>query len=188
MKIYFATTNTHKVCEFRDFLSPHGIEVESIALEIPEVRYEDVADVVRDKAIWAAGKTGKAIVVEDSGLYINALKGFPGSCTKFSYMTIGIPGILALLANASDRSAYEKSAIAFCEPKKEPQIFSGVASGTISLEPRGTEGFAYDVIFIPVGRKKTYAEEYAVKRKISHRAQSLAKFADFLKNHPAGQK
>lgn len=180
MKIYFTTSNKHKLLEFREFLSPRGIEVEQIEIEIPEMRYDDVEDVAREKAKYAAAKTKKTVVAEDSGIYINALNGFPGACSAFSFKTIGISGVLKLMASAKGRSAYEKSAIALCAPGKEPIVFTGVANGTISEGPRGTEGFGYDPIFVPDGRKKTYAEEYEVKRTISHRAKSLAKLAEFL--------
>lgn len=180
MKIWFATSNKHKLAEFRSFLEPRGIDVGQIEIEIPEMRLDDVADVAREKAKYAAEKTGKTVVVEDSGIYISALKGFPGACSAFAFKTIGLAGILKLLLGAKDRSVEEKSAIALCEHGKEPEIFTGAAKGTIAEEPRGTGGFGYDPIFIPFGRTKTYAEEYDVKRVTSHRAQALAKLADYL--------
>lgn len=179
MKILFVTSNKVKLREFREFFRPLGIEVEQIDFDIPEIRYESVADVAREKARYAAEKTGTPVVAEDTGLYINALKGFPGACAKFVFNTLGLEGVLKLLSGAKDRSAEFRAAIAMAEPGKEPKVFLGIARGSIADAPQGA-GYGYDPVFIPEGRTKSFAQEYDVKQGISHRADALKKFAEFL--------
>lgn len=180
MKIYFATSNKAKVSEFRGFFRHRGIKVCQLDIDIPEIQHEGVADVAREKAKYAAEKTGKIVVVEDTGLYIAALKGFPGTAAKFVFFTIGLKGILKLMEGAKDRSAEFHSAIAVCGPGKELKVFVGREKGTISEEIRGNGGFGYDPVFIPLGHAKTHAEDYDKKSEISHRVKALEKLAGFL--------
>ena len=178
-KICFVTSNKVKLSEFQEFFKPLGIEVEQIDLDVPEIKYENVADVAIEKARYAAKETGKLVVVEDTGLYINALKGFPGACAKFVFFTIGLEGVLKLLSGAKDRSAEFRAAIATAEPGKEPKVFLGVARGRIAEAPQGA-GYGYDPLFVPEGRTKSFAEEYDVKQGVSHRAEALKKFASYI--------
>lgn len=182
MKLYFATSNTVKLREFRQFLLPYGIEVEQIDIDIPEMRYEGVAEVAKEKARWASQKTGKTIVAEDTGLYISALKGFPGACAKFVFYTIGLDGIMRLLAGKKDRRAEFRTAIGLAEPKEDVKVFVGKVKGKIAESVR-CEGYGYDPVFIPDGRTKTYAEDYDAKGAISHRAKALSKFVGFLERN-----
>ena len=180
MKLYFATSNKHKIEEFRDFLGSRNIEVEPIDMEIPEIRHTDVAEVAIEKARYAAEKTGKSVIVEDSGLYIDALKGFPGAYSAFALKTIGLKGILNLMRVEEHRSAKFVSAIAIAEPGAEPKVFVGEEKGTLTREIQGTEGFGYDPIFIPDGYRKTHAEDIEIKRKVSHRVSALLKMVEFF--------
>lgn len=179
MKIYFATSNEIKLHEFREFFRKRGIDVERLDMDIPEMRCEDVADVAREKARYAAKISGKTAVAEDTGLYIAALKGFPGACAKFAFFTIGLAGILKLMSGTKDRSAEFRAAIGYAKPKGEPQVFVGIAKGHIAEAPQG-KGYGYDPVFVPEGRTKSFAQEYDVKQGISHRAEALRKFAEFL--------
>ncbi len=180
MKLYFATSNKHKIEEFREFLGPRSIEVEPIDMELPEIRHTDVSEVALEKAKYATEKTGKAVIVEDSGLYIDALKGFPGAYSAFAWKTIGLKGILSLMRNEENRSAKFVSAIAIAEPGAEPKVFVGEEQGTLTREIRGTSGFGYDPIFIPEGYDKTHAEDIEIKRKVSHRVSALEKLVGFF--------
>lgn len=180
MKLYFATSNKHKIEEFREFLEPRDIVIEPIDMEIPEIRHKDVSKVALEKAKYAAEKTGKAVLVEDSGLYIDALKGFPGAYSAFAFKTIGLRGILNLMRDEEHRSAKFVSAIAIAEPGKEPKVFLGEEKGTLSAGIRGSAGFGYDPIFIPEGRDKTHAEDIEMKHKVSHRVRALRKMVGFF--------
>ena len=180
MKLFFATSNKHKIEEFREFLAGHGIEVEPVDIEIPEIRHTDVSEVALEKARYAAEKTEKSVIVEDSGLYIDALNGFPGAYSAFTLKTIGLKGILNLMVAEEHRSAKFVSAIAIAEPGKEPKVFVGEEKGTLSSGIRGSAGFGYDPIFIPDGYSKTHAEDIEIKRKVSHRVSALEKLVGFL--------
>lgn len=180
MKLCFATSNKDKIGEFRDFLLPRGIEVEGIDLDIPEIRDGDPAKIAVEKARYASEKTGKTVLAEDSGLFVDALKGFPGVYSAYAYKTIGLKGILKLMEDEEDRRAKFISAVALAEPGKEPKVFVGEEHGTLTRELRGTKGFGYDPILIPDGYEKTHAEDIEIKRKESHRVRALTKLVGFL--------
>jgi XTP/dITP diphosphohydrolase len=127
----------------------------------------------------AAKAAGRGVLVEDAGLYVHALGGFPGPYSAYAFKTIGVAGIISLLRSSpAKRGARFVSSLAYCEPLGKPSQFEGSARGTITTRPRGTRGFGFDPIFLPEGGRKTFGElTIEEKSAISHRADSMRKFA-----------
>lgn len=125
------------------------------------------------------------IFLEDAGLFVNALGGFPGPYSAFVLKTLGCKGILKLMEEVKDRSARFESSIAFRNQAGNYHFFKGITPGFIALTERGTE-WGFDPIFIPEGESRTYAELGIDKTKYNHRVKSLQKMIDFLneRNHP----
>jgi XTP/dITP diphosphohydrolase len=148
-----------------DFLHTHLIEIQSDSLE----------EIAREKAKAAFAKVGRQVIVEDDGLFINSLSGFPGQYSSFVFKTIGNDGILKLLAGSTKRSAYFLSLIAFYDGRIL-SISKGRVNGRIT--DRITEGgWGYDPIFVPDGTDLTFAELKKSKNEYSHRKRALEKFA-----------
>lgn len=173
----------HKYEEVKPIAESYGIALEvcsDIKLEVQSDRLEDIA-VKSAMIIYAI--SGKPVLVEDAGLFIEALNGFPGPYSSYVYKTIGIKGVLKLLNGVSNRRAYFKSASAIAF-HKGVLLATGIVYGQIALEPRGSKGFGFDPIFIPEGAEKTFAEmSVEEKNSISHRAQSVRKvFELFIKS------
>jgi XTP/dITP diphosphohydrolase len=148
-----------------DFLHTHLIEIQSDSLE----------EIAREKAKAAFAKVGRQVIVEDDGLFINSLSGFPGQYSSFVFKTIGNDGILKLLAGSTKRSAYFLSLIAFYDGRIL-SISKGRVNGRITY--RITEGgWGYDPIFVPDGTDLTFAELKKSKNEYSHRKRALEKFA-----------
>jgi len=119
--------------------------------------------------------------VEDSGLFIDALGGFPGPYSSYAFKTIGCRGILRLMDGIGDRSASFRCAVAYCAAGSEPVVFSGVSGGSIATAMRGSKGFGFDPIFIGKGSRLTYAElDEESKCASSHRGESFRRFAEWL--------
>lgn len=178
MQIYFVTSNLGKVKEFRQILEPK-VTVNHIEMQYPELRSDDPEEIAKMSAMQLADKFKKPIIVEDSGLFIKSLNGFPGTCSSYIHKRIGLKGILRLLKAEKDREAMYMSAVAYCEPQKKPLSFLGTEKGTISTTIRGKNGFGHDPIFIPEGSKKTYGEmeDYAEKKQFRRRAiEKLLKY------------
>ena len=124
-------------------------------------------------------KNLKSVVVDDTGLYINALNGFPGPFSAYTFKKIGCPGILRLLKGIDDRSAVFVSAVGYCDGK-ELLTFRGECKGIITDVMRGPEVFGYDPIFLPQGESKTFAEDDIMKDRVSHRRKSFDSFCKWF--------
>lgn len=157
MHINLITHNKNKVKEFRYVLEPE-IEVNHIDIEYPELRSNDSCEISEASAAQLANTFKKPIVVEDSGFFVEALNGFPGTNSAYIHDKIGLKGILKLMKGVNNRRCYYKSAISYCEPKKKPVSFIGVEEGTVALKEKGRYGWGHDPIFIPKGKKNTYGE------------------------------
>ncbi|MGZ6972199.1 MAG: non-canonical purine NTP pyrophosphatase, partial [Thermoanaerobaculia bacterium] len=146
----FVTSNAGKALEAAAFL---GREVALKDVEVPEIQSLDFAEVARAKAIVAAGALGVPVLVEDSGLAVDAWGGFPGPLTK--WVTAGAAGYDAfakMLDGFNDRSAEAVSVLAVARPGQAPNdvvVAEGRVRGSIALHPRGANGFGWDVLFIP---------------------------------------
>jgi XTP/dITP diphosphohydrolase len=131
-------------------------------------------DIASKKAKDAFLKYKKPVIIEDDGLFINSLDGFPGPYSSYAFKTIGNKGILNLLKN--NRKAKFVSIITFCD-KKILKSFDGKLDGTISKSQKG-KGWGYDPIFIPKNTMKTFAE-INNKNELSHRYKALKKFSNW---------
>jgi XTP/dITP diphosphohydrolase len=176
------TSNVNKVAEVAAFFKG-SVEVTHVSLDLPEYRSDDVGEIARGKAQYAYSQLKTPVMVDDTGLFIDALKGFPGPYAAYVLQSIGNTGILKLMQNTPDRSARFITAIAFADAR-DVHVFKGVIEGQITSAPRGREGFGYDPIFDVEG--KTLAEiSLEEKSRISHRARALAAFHDwFVQEYP----
>ncbi len=177
MKIYFVTSNLNKLKETRQIL---GDRIEHVSVDIPEIQSLDINVIITDKAKKAFAQVGGPVIVEDTGLYINAFNGFPGPLVRWLTHTADIGGICKMLSSFPDRSAYAINSYCFYDGK-ELKVFVGKASGSIADKPRGKKEFDWDQIFIPDGHEQTYAEmENGHKNTISARKDALAQLAQYL--------
>jgi len=122
-------------------------------------------------------------MIDDSGLFVDALKGFPGVYSSYVFKTVGCDGILSLMRGVEDRRARFECCIGFMAPGGEPFIAKAVAEGTISQEKMGAGGFGYDPVFIPQGYTRSYAQiDLPEKNRISHRGKAMEIFLKELPN------
>lgn len=177
MRYLFLTSNEHKFMEARELFAREGLTLEWLRGSYTEVQGDTLEEVAR-AAAEAVDREG--VFIEDSGLFIEALRGFPGVYSSYVLRTIGNEGILRLLRGVDDRGARFESVVAY-RGRGEVKIFKGVVRGNISPGIRGSAGFGYDPIFIPEGHARTFAEDYGVKKKISHRVKSIKKLIRYLK-------
>ncbi len=180
-KIYFITSNKHKYSEVKPIAEKYGFCIEMLPGYKIEIQSNDLEEIAVYSAIENYKTLRKPLMVEDAGLFVEALNGFPGPYSSYVYKTIGVNGILKLLEGVSDRRAYFMSVVAIIA---EPFFIveKGIVKGEISFTPRGTGGFGFDPIFIPKGSMKTFAEmDISEKNKYSHRAQAVSKAFEKLR-------
>ncbi len=171
MEVLFATSNENKVKEANKIGAEYGIKFKQVNLVYEEVRAESVRKVAEEGAKYVFSQIKRPIIVEDSGLFIDALNGFPGPYSAFAYHKIGSEGILKLMAGEKNRGAKFISAIGYAD-KNGVKVFEGEVEGLIVDSLRGDKGFGYDPIFQPIGFETTFAQDVKVKNQISHRRKS----------------
>lgn len=181
MEIYFATSNKHKYQEAKEILSKNNTDIKHFEFKHTEIRSDSPEEIATESVFAAHFKLRKPVFVEDAGLFIDALNGFPGTYSAWVLKKLGNGGILNLLHNVKQRKAVFKTVIAYYDGKNKPLLFSGCCEGTIATEERGGSGFGYDPIFIPLGHDSTFAESIALKSELSHRYKSLLQFSKYLK-------
>ncbi len=183
--VFFATGNINKYKEARSILGRYGIAVGMLKLKGDEIQSDSLQEIAENSVKYAFSRSGLPIFVEDAGLFVDTLSGFPGPYAAYVYKTIHNSGIVKLMENVKDRSATFRSVISFCgegNPNK-PVSFMGESKGIITTEERraeGKSGFGFDPIFQPDGSNTTFAEmTIAEKNGYSHRANAIRKFAEW---------
>jgi len=184
---FFATGNINKFNEARSILSPYGFAVALLRVKGHEIQSDNLKEIAQASAINAYKQSSLPIFVEDAGLFIDALGGFPGPYAAYVYKTIHNSGILRLMEDVKDRRAKFWSVIAYCdETLCEPKCFEGESNGEITLTERkqsGKAAFGFDPIFQPAGSSMSFAEmTIEEKNGFSHRAKAIRKFAEWYKN------
>ncbi|WP_456369700.1 XTP/dITP diphosphatase [Geoglobus sp.] len=177
MRVRFITSNRGKFEELREIGKSFGVEVEWVEMEYLEPQGSDLEFVARKSAEMLVNEVEPPFFVEDSGLFIDALNGFPGVYSSFVFKTIGNDGVLKLMEGVEDRGARFVCVIAFSDGERV-KTFAGEVKGRIAMEKRGEWGFGYDPIFEVDGR--TFAEMGEEKNEMSHRRRAAEKFFSWL--------
>lgn len=180
MRVYVITGNRGKFLEIAEVLARNKIEAVQLSLKKLEVQSKSIEEIARVAAQHLPPLDAPAIV-EDAGLFVEALKGFPGPFSHYVYETIGCRGLLKLMQGVENRAATFKSVIALRLPDGKIEVFDGEVRGVITYEERGTGGFGFDPIFQPEGQKKTFAEmTLEEKNQYSHRGVAARKLSAWL--------
>ena len=176
-ELFFASSNENKFQEAERILTNLGVKVNFSKTTLEEIQSSSLSEIAEQKAISAYELIQKPVIIEDDGLFIDSLNGFPGPYSSYVYDTIGNKGIMNLLENSEFRDAKFVSIIAYLGGSDGVKLFESSIPGKISsVIEKG--GWGYDPIFIPDGESKTYAN-VSDKDKLSHRAVSLKKFSSW---------
>jgi XTP/dITP diphosphohydrolase len=192
-RILLASRNSKKLLELRRILTPSVPGLEVVGLDdvaaydaLPEsgATFEDNALL---KAREGYAHSGLPTVADDSGLAVDALNGMPGVLSarwsgRHGDDEANLQLVLDQLADTPDErlGAAFVCAVAFVDPDGET-VVHGQMPGRLIREPRGTNGFGYDPIFVPSGLDRTSGELAAQQKDaISHRGQALRALANYL--------
>lgn len=114
-ELHFVTGNSGKFHQLEAMVSPLGISLKQMDLNIIEPQADSVAEIARNKAEQAFKMLQKPLVVEDSGLYINALHGLPGPYIKYMNTNLSLEQVLDIMSGKEDRSCYWVSTLAYAD-------------------------------------------------------------------------
>jgi XTP/dITP diphosphohydrolase len=184
-EFYFATHNAHKIAEAEAALSPLSIKVSKLEqqFEKVEIQHPNLEEIARTALGIIVNDVKLNIFVEDSGLFIHELNGFPGPYSAYVFETLGVDGILKLMNGAKNRKAEFRSSVAFGSGGKILAVFSSVAEGTLTLQSRGESVFGFDPIFVPIWTNKTFGEMSMTEKNVySHRSKALKKLGFWYEN------
>ncbi len=183
MKITLVTGNWAKVALAKQFLEPYGIEVDNVKMDTVEIQADSVEEVAAYSAKWASNELKTTVVKNDTGIMVEALKGFPAAYTHYAADTIGEDGLLKLMKGVENRKACFVQALAYCEYGKEPVVFKSITEGTIAKRKSGKYGWAWDFIFIPKGQTKTLGSFPDKKRFELWNDTGYIQLANYLKEN-----
>ena len=199
MQLWFMTGNQGKLLEAKHAFTPLGFSVKQFKFEgkIPEIiepqcdTLEEVANAKMAQGIEllkSIGREQDALLVEDSGLFIDSLDGFPGVYSAYVLKKIGCNGILNLLKSKTSRKASFCASACLWDGEKIHRG-NGICPGRIVESIRGSNGFGYDPIFVPLDildnstNGLTFGEvKLAVKENYSHRKKALEELLSSFKN------
>ena len=179
MQFTLVTGNRNKLLEAERIL---GFRPAAHELDLPEVQSLDLLAVLRDKGREAWRRLRRPVVVDETGLELAALNGFPGPLVKWMLEAVGAAGIARTAYALGDPRATARCALVFRNGETEI-VAEGRIEGRLVPEPRGDLGFGWDPIFVPDERRETYAElAPGVKDEIGHRGRAWRRLAAALRD------
>ncbi|MDP2587579.1 MAG: non-canonical purine NTP pyrophosphatase [bacterium] len=174
----FVTGNKNKLAEVQAILG----DVQQLDVEVHEIQELDPHAIIKHKLDEARHHSKAELIVEDTSLYCDGLKGLPGPFIKWFLKLLGPAGLAKLVIGTGNTRATAKSIVGYSSPSGEIEFFEGRITGTI-VEPRGPDKFGWDPIFMPEGFCQTFAEmPQDQKNKISMRRQALDKLKTHLRS------
>ncbi|MCI4339358.1 MAG: non-canonical purine NTP pyrophosphatase [Thermoplasmata archaeon] len=176
--VTFVSTNRGKYREIREVLLPYGVRVHWKRRTLPEPQADDLEEVMNAK-LDAVRDIPGYVLVEDSGLFIPALRDFPGVYSAHFLRIWKFTPIFRLLKGRRRSASFRTVAGLQNGPRR--WAFRGEVHGKIAPRAAGRGGFGYDPIFIPDGWDKTFAEGTPdEKNAISHRARAVRRVGEQL--------
>jgi XTP/dITP diphosphohydrolase len=185
-RLLLASHNRGKLREIAALMAPFGIETISAAdlgLPEPEETAPDFAGNALLKALEAATASRLPALADDSGFCVAALGGAPGIYSARwagpeRDFAVAMARVQREVGNNADRRAWFICALCLAWPEGETATFQGRVDGEFVWPPRGSCGFGYDPVFVPVGGRLTFGEMAAAEKEaVSHRARALAQLA-----------
>lgn len=179
MSVIFVSKNKYKLEEMQKILSKYDISIKQRKLEVPEKAEGTVEEVAIDKAKKAYAIVKKPLIIEDTGVFFDDYKNFPGINAKRMFLQLGFPGLLALAKASKTKKAHFTTVVCYIWGKNKYKLFIGKLSGKLLTKLSGKEKdvLPYEKFFVPKGKKKSLSHiTRTEKNKFSHRAIATEKF------------
>ncbi len=180
MRLSVITSNPGKVGEYRSALAGLGIEMEHLRFPYMEPQVDSLEEVVRHGLGELRSQGLQDFIIDDSGLFVDALKGFPGVYSAYALKTLGNEGVLRLLDGVEGRQAEFRCCIGCSREGAADIVVSGTCQGWMLQAPQGEKGFGFDPIFSPDGKRSFAEMDMEEKNVISHRGRAVQALAESL--------
>jgi len=185
LRIVLSSGNRDKLREVAEILSAKWLEIVPLgdfpAAPEPREGRDSLKDNALMKARLARDFTGLPAIGDDTGLEVDILDGKPGVLSsrysgENATYSDNVKKLLEVLQSIpkEQRTARFRCVVALASPGGNEKIFRGQCQGHVAFEPRGENGFGYDPVFIPEGKKSSFAQLSSVlKNRLSHRGRAL---------------
>ncbi len=169
------TSNPGKLVEFQRALG-NDFELVHLPVGYTEVQTDSLEEVVERGIDELLSRGLDDFIIDDSGLFVDSLSGFPGVYSAYAFKTLGNAGLLRLMED--ERNARFRCCIGCHTAEAGRLVVCAECPGSITRDLRGTDGFGFDPVFVPDGQDLTFAEMgLADKNHISHRGLAITAFA-----------
>ena len=163
------TGNPNKLVEARRLC---GHQLAAAAVDLPEIQSLDLGEVLEAKADEAYRRLGRPVIVEETGLELAAMNGFPGPLVKWMLDAMGAEGVARTARALGDGAARAHCMLLYHDGRRRLRA-EGETPGGLVLPPRGDGGFGWDPVFQPDGETRTYGEMSAAEKdRIGHRGRA----------------
>lgn len=163
-----------------------GIQVQGLALELPEIQDVDIQKIVEHKLHSALAHCPGPLLVDDTALYLECMAspdgtdGLPGPLIKWFLHTMGNVNLAQLAQNMGNTRARVCTVLGYADKAGNCHLFEGSVVGQV-VDPQGTTGFGWDHIFLPDGHHETFARMgFERKNQISQRSLAVQELCEFL--------
>jgi non-canonical purine NTP pyrophosphatase (RdgB/HAM1 family) len=159
--------------------------LEAVEVDLPEIQSLDMEEILRAKAWSAWQSVQRPVVVEETGLELVAMNGFPGPLVKWMLAAVGAEGIARAALGLGDARARAVCLLLWTDGERT-LVGRGATSGHLVLPPRGGNGFGWDPVFVPDGRLRSYGElADEEKDRIGHRGRAWRDLLAQLERGPS---
>ena len=163
------TGNPNKLAEARRLC---GHDLSAAAVDLPEIQSLDLAEVLGAKAEEAFRRLRRPVIVEETGLELEAMNGFPGPLVKWMLDAMGAEGVARAALALGAGGARAHCMLLYFDGERRVAA-EGETAGRLVLPPRGDGGFGWDPVFQPEGEERTYGEMSATEKDaIGHRGRA----------------
>jgi len=163
------TGNAGKLAEARRLA---GAGLGAVEIDLPEIQSLDLQEVLRQKGEEAWRRLHRPLVVEEAGLDLAALGGFPGPLVKWMLEAAGAEVIARVGLALGEPRAVARAALYYRDAGRT-LVAEGSTAGTLVLPARGGHGFGWDPVFRPDGCDRTFGELAGPEKDaLSHRGKA----------------
>jgi XTP/dITP diphosphohydrolase len=179
------TGNRGKIAEARLALAGLLEDLEAVEADLPEIQSLDLLEILEKKAEVAWRSLRRPVVIEDAGLGLLALNGFPGPLVKWMLTAVGAEGLAKVGHALGETRAVARCGLLYKDGERTI-LGEGITTGTLVLPGRGEHGFGWDPVFLPDGETRTFAELTGKEKDaVSHRGKAWRELIAKLEALPA---
>lgn len=180
-EILFVTQNKNKLKDAQALMPSWNLK--HIDCEVPEIQSLSSKEIVTHKIQYAFEETNTSCFVMDASLSLTALNNFPGPLIKWFYKSIGPEKICSIANHLNEHKCKWSTILGFYDGSKFV-YFEESVDGKIAQKPKGSNGYDWDVIFVPENDNRTFAEmSFEEKQKYALTKPLLKKFDNYLKEN-----